>query len=151
MGYAPTVYPSLVNINCLTAPVAAVGVWTPTFTTNQAWGAGINQSDGVQNDAASWDALLGPGTWTLQLGYRADTSGIYTITIDGASLTSLGGSADTIDGYAAAPTATVTAITGIVLPGPAKVRRIKLLMATKNASSASYIAKPCFISLTRTA
>lgn len=96
-------------------------------------------SSGTQNDEINFDLAVPAGTWTLELMHtRVAAFGIYTVTIDGAAPSTYGGSADTIDGYAASTTPNVrTTITGIVLSSSA-VRRVKLKMATKNASSTGY-------------
>ncbi len=110
-------------------------------------------NSGAQNDEVVFSVVIPGGTWTLELMYAQGANiGIYTITIDGASLTSLSGSADTIDGYAAGVTRNVTtAITGIVLAANTTARALKLKMATKNASSSNYYGQLQHIQLRRTA
>lgn len=150
-GFVGASTPSLVPVDLLASPIVSVGGgWTPVFTTNNAWGAAINQAN-LQNDQGAWDVLLGPGTWRMELFHRADTNcPIYTITLDGAAPSTYGGSADTIDGYNAAATATRSAITGIVLPSVA-VRRLNFAAPTKNAASSAFVSKLCKAVFTKTA
>lgn len=133
------------------APIITIPVWTPPVA-NVNWpvtGSTVNSTDygnsripttspSIDN-SIEWDIVLGPGTYTFMLPNRSGANvGIYTITLNGLSLTSLSGSADNIDGYAASSVSQLSTITGIVIPYPGGVQRFKILMHTKNASSTGY-------------
>lgn len=126
---------------------APVGTWTPMFLTNAATGnfvGWVNQSDGTQNDAITFDCALGAGTYQFDLYHlQFGSRGIYTVKIDGATV-------GTIDGYTGGGiTPAVGSITGIVLA--AGTHTITLLMATKNASSSGFVGQVERFLLTRTA
>jgi hypothetical protein len=123
--------------------VATVGTWTPTYIANAAYYGWVNQSDGTQNDAISFDFACGAGTYQLDLYHVAFSSrGIYTVKIDGTTV-------GTVDGYAAGLTPEIGSITGIVLG--AGTHTVTLVMATKNASSSGFIGQAERVMLTRTA
>jgi hypothetical protein len=93
--------------------------------------------------------LLAAGTWTFALIYEKNTDqGIVTVQLstDGSTFVSVGqapysASGSTIDTYGASATygnrATLTGIT-IAATG---IYRLKLLLATKNASSSSFVGR----------
>lgn len=125
---------------------APVGTWTPMFLTNAQTGnfvGWVNQSDGAINDAISFDFAAGAGTYSLELFHLPFTNrGIYTVKAD---TTTIG----TVDGYATSLSPQRAVLTGIVLTAGQHV--ITLLMASKNASSSSYIGMVEHMTLTRTA
>ena len=126
------------------AQVATVGVWTPTYIANAVFYGWVNQSDGTQNDAISFDFACDAGTYQIDL-YHVEFSsrGIYTVKIDGVT-------AGTVDGYTAGGlTPAVGSITGIVIG--AGQHTVTLVMATKNASSSGFVAQAERILFTRTA
>lgn len=127
-------------------------VGASTYVFNAAFpGSQVRQIPNAQNNSISYDIALPAGTYKLEMiHYSNNNIGIYTITIDGASLTSMGGSADTIDGYAAAGAAALTAITGIVIPTLA-VRRWAFTMATKNGLSSAFFGQIHALIFTKTA
>lgn len=106
---------------------------------------GLKSSSGAQNDEINFDVVLAAGTWTFELIYRANTNGgIFTVQFNGSTV-------GTIDSYAGVQTENVRSqITGISVTSSGKVR-IKLLMATKNASSTNYQGPFQHIQLKRTA
>lgn len=106
---------------------------------------GYKLSTGAQNAEINWDVLLAAGTWTIELIYYAfSQKGIFTIQFDGVTK-------GTIDSYSASSQLNQRAsITSIVVPTTAKIR-LKLLMATKNASSSNYEGAVNHVQLRRTA
>lgn len=131
-------------------PVSVPPVGNANFAANAAFDAtypmGIYRaSTGVQNAEVSWEVSLSAGTWTFQLAHVLNANrGIYTVQIDGVTV-------GTIDGYTAsgAPV-TFSNITGISVASGG-VHTVRLLMATKNASSSAYYGTPSFLAFTRTA
>jgi hypothetical protein len=109
------------------------------------------QSDGTQNAYVTYNVVLGAGTWNLGLMYYGWAgSGIYTITLDGTPLASLGASSSTIDSYYSPATHGATQqITGIVVPTTGK-HVLTLTVASKNSSSSGYGAGIHHISFVRT-
>lgn len=106
---------------------------------------GYKSSTGAQNAEINFDLVLARGTWTIEL-LHAKTSnvGIYTIQLDGSTV-------GTIDGYDAGLFKnTLSSITGIAVLVSAKYR-LKLLMATKNASASAYYGFLHHVQLRRTA
>ena len=102
-------------------------------------------SSGAQNDEINWDRVLIAGTWTVELMYEKDPNmGIFSVQFDGVEK-------GTIDGYTAGTSFdNRSSVTGIVVATTGKVR-LKLKMATKNASSASYYGRIQHVQLRRTA
>jgi hypothetical protein len=136
-----------VDISAETEADAVIGTWTLShhgvgFANG---GTGIaNGGSGAQNDEINWDVVLEAGTWDLVLHHRKSSNvGIYTVSLGGVSV-------GTIDGYAAAGTAGKNTLSGITVATTGK-KRLKLKMATKNASSSGYVATIEVISLRRTA
>ena len=133
--------------------VGSVNDMTPTHVTipwsmppvaNTNWStytASLSQvaSSVAQNDEISWDVDLDAGIYDLAVVHRqSNNAGIYTVRIGGKLVaTTLGGSSDTIDGYAASTADLRSTITGIVIPTAGRYR-INFKMATKNASSSNY-------------
>lgn len=139
---APLLIPAVI-------PNATTGTWNVSFN-NGFYFTIRNVSDSAQGSAITFSAWLAAGTYTLGIfAFRGNDKGIYTITANGIALTSLGGSADTFDGYNAATGPTFDAITGLRLPD-GRVD-IKLAMLTKNALSTSYYGDISALLLTRTA
>lgn len=131
--------PWRVFVNLLAPPDSSVGFGTgPAVLANCYFGA-VRQSVGsAQNNEFTHNVTLAAGTWDLTwFGYANTNQGIVTLSLDGASLTSLGGSATTIDGYAGSAAAFTSTITGIVVPAGAK-RAFRGIIATKHASSSGY-------------
>ena len=105
---------------------------------------GYKLSTNVQNNEINFDITLSAGTWDLELLHvKASSVGIYTVTLDDIS-------AGTIDGYNGATQYNIrSSLTGIQIP-QTKVYRLKLKMATKNASSSGYQGLIQHIQLHRT-
>lgn len=87
-----------------------------------------------QNDEIVWNVYLDSVTWKFPLIYNSFASaGIATIQLDGSTV-------GTIDMYSAGTTRNVySEITGIAVATPG-VKAMKVLLATKNASSTRYDA-----------
>jgi hypothetical protein len=103
-------------------------------------------STGAQNAEIYWDLLLSAGTWTFSLVHNKNTDqGIYSVQLDAVEV-------GTIDAYNAGGSTNnnISAVTGIVVASTG-VKRVKLKMATKNASSSNYYGTFQFLSLHRTA
>lgn len=129
------------------AVTAPVGTWTPVYLmtsdTGGVWSGWLNESDGSQNDAISFDFACGAGTYSIELRHLAFANrGIYTIEIDASSI-------GTIDGYAASLTAGRSILTGVTISAGAHV--ITLAMLTQNASATGYYGLVERLVLTRTA
>lgn len=96
----------------------------------------------IQNTYAEWEVLLAAGTYTLTMAHRQGPDrGIYTVSIDGVDI-------GTVDGYAAAGANSIATITGLAIA--AGRRKVRLTMATKNASSTGYTGYFNGIALGRT-
>ena len=108
-------------------------------------GMGYLEGNQTQNAYVEWDVWLDAGTWKYAhtaLDYT--DSGIYTVQLDGVTV-------GTIDGYNAVLTRNVyKEITGIAV-ATSKVYTLKILMATKNASSSNYGPRLSSIALIKTA
>lgn len=100
-------------------------------------------SSGGQNAAVAWDVLMDAGTWTIGLTHQAGTSrGIYSVRIDGTQV-------GLIDGYGASEYNATGSVTGVAV-ATAGIKRLSLVMATKNASSSDYFGTISHISAIRT-
>lgn len=120
-------------------------IWAALANTNWAsiQAEGQRVSSGAQNASVTFGVAVEAGTYTFHLAHQVVSNrGIYTVELssnDGGafvSLTSLGGSTNTVDGYSASAARTLSSITGIALT--AGRWQVRLTMATKNASSSSY-------------
>jgi len=114
----------------LGAPKSTVGVWASDLTLAQP----IILSDGVQGSAVSYDFTVAKGTYTLDILHNTFTSrGIYTVAIDGTTIT-------TIDGYynpSGGPALFVdTAVANLFLDAGNHV--LSFTMGAKNASASAY-------------
>lgn len=103
------------------------------------------ESNGTQNAERYWDVVLAAGTWDVMLIYVKGTDrGIYSVQFDGVEK-------GTVDGYNGSTTYNNrTSVTGITVATSAKIR-LKLKMATKNASSSNYYGDIIHVQLRRTA
>lgn len=118
------------------------GVWTVTPDATKIFGGSI-LSNGTQDEYAEWDVAVVPGTYVLKLLHdRATNRGIYTVTLDGASL-------GTIDGYNASPDLAVSALSSFTVSTTGIVP-VRFAMATRNASSSNFFASISGFTLTRT-
>lgn len=139
--------PWLVDIiGAASEPSATVGTWAIALWSDATYpfgGTGIQSVTGAQNDSITWTFAASAGLWTISLLTRRSTNvGIYNVQVDGVSI-------GTYDGYAAASYGKAT-FAGVALT--AGVHTIKLLMATKNASSSGtgYNANVFGLNLRRT-
>jgi hypothetical protein len=127
-------------------PIATVGNWSVAVNTSVVFNI---RTDGavshVVGDSIEWEADFSAGTWTFELRFLAISSGgIATLSIGG---TSVGG----FDTYAATSTNNTTAqITGVTI-GTTGSKRVKLTMATKNASSSGFRCYMTYLAAQRTA
>jgi hypothetical protein len=129
-------------------PLATVGSWTNVSIS--CFGGGYVQSSGAQNDSIDLVTMLAAGTWSLEVMYRGSTNtGIITAQLDdgAGSFTTLG----TIDTYLATLTNNSRATLAGIAVGTTVKRTLRLLMATKNASSTNYFAQIQWVTLKRTA
>lgn len=140
----PLEYPWLIDIDPLPTAIAQTNWDTLSHDTLSTY-AGYKTSSGAQNAEINWDVLLAAGTWTVELIYvKSSTAGIISVQFDAVEK-------GTVDSYNASTVYDNRAsITGVVIAATAKVR-LKLKMATKNASSSSYIGFIAHVQLRRTA
>ncbi len=127
--------------------IATVGTWTPTYLrtsdTGSQYSGWVNLSGGAQNDSITFDFAAAAGTCTIELFHLPFTNrGIYTVQIDAVSV-------GTIDGYSATLAATRGLLTGIAVT--TGQHTLTILMATKNASSSSFVGIIDHLVLTQTA
>lgn len=136
--------PWVVDVDVFPAAISNTNWDTITLATVYLYGAG-KLSSGAQNDEIAWDIVLAAGTWTLELIHTKNTNlGIYTVSLDGTTI-------GTIDGYnGSAANNSRGSITGIAVAASGKTR-LKLKMATKNASSSSYFGLIHALQMRRTA
>lgn len=148
--------PDLVDINVFPAAVSQTN-WDSLNVIVGTMGAS-KASTGAQNAEINWDVVLAAGTWKLSLIIRnANDQGIYTVQLstDGSIFTSVGSSpynasASTIDAYTVGATYdNRPSLTSITIATTGRYR-LKLLMATKNASSSGYAAQVQHVQLLRT-
>jgi hypothetical protein len=101
-------------------------------------------STGDVNASLSWPVTLVAGTYTFSLAHnKGSDRGIYSVQLDSVE-------AGTIDGYNASALFAVGSVAGIVVAATAKII-ISLVMATKHASSSSYMGNVLAARLLRTA
>ena len=146
------------NLRDLTAPPSLldIDVFLPA-TANTNWStitldspsnthlySGHKNSGGSQNDAINWDVILPAGTWRVDLLHTKGTDrGVYSVRFDGVEK-------GTIDGYnASAQYNQASSVTGITVASSGKVT-VALVMATKHASSSSYVGAIQGLRLRRT-
>ena len=134
--------PWLIEIVPFMTPIATVGFVNDLYS-GMAFNA-AKRSGGLVNEEIEFDVVLSAGTWTISLlNSVGPDRGIATIYLDGVSV-------GTADLYAAAGANSVNSVTGVVVATSGK-KRLKIKMATKNASSTAYYAFLNLISLRRTA
>lgn len=141
--YVDALLPWLIDINPLHEPHERTGWGTLLVNTSSL--ANGYRSGAVQNDLLGWDVVLAGGTWTVELLYaKASTQGIVTLSIDGTDI-------GTIDTYAASTQHNqLSSVSGVSVTTPGK-KRLRLKMATKNASSSGYDQRLIHVQLRRTA
>lgn len=139
--------PSLVQVDPRLAKgdaVSKTGTWAiATDSNNNA--IYLFNSTAAQNDAIGFPVLLAAGTWTLTLlVVTANNAGILTAQIDGSSV-------GTLDAYASSTSPGVVLTLAGISVATSTVHALKLLIATKNASSSGYRANVAAIQLRKTA
>lgn len=142
-GPVNNLLPWLIDIDVYMTALQKTNWDTNTAVANTIRGY-TKDSSGAQNDAIGFDVVLGAGVWTFELMHRTSTDrGIYTVALTQGAL-------GTIDGYTLGSASNVrSTITGINVREPIK-QRLTLTMATKNASSSSYIGSIQAIQFRRT-
>ncbi len=104
----------------------------------------LYNSSTAQNDYVTWDIVLSAGTWNATFFVRkSSNTGIITLELDGVSK-------GTVDTYSASIAYGKVSITGFTVSATGKTV-LKVLAATKNASSSGYLLELFGISLRRTA
>jgi hypothetical protein len=128
---------------------AFVGTVTPNFDSLCFYG-GYLQSGGTQNEQFDWPVMLAAGTWTIVLMCTQSSSGgIATLRLDdGAGNFSTVGTADLYNAGLARNVG--FSFTGVSVAATGK-KTLRVLMATKNASSSNYYLFLQHIALLRTA
>lgn len=122
------------------------GFYKPGSTANSGGAQTLaNAGSNAQNDACSWDIVLGAGTWDFYAFVRKSTNtAIITLLLDGVSK-------GTVDTYAAAAAAARVSITGWTTTTTGK-QRLQVKAATRNASnSTGWVLNFASIYLHRTA
>ena len=141
---SPYCFPSHIDIDVFMTAVSHVNWNTIWMDGGNVHGA-QKESSGAQNDEINFDVLLGAGDWTFELMHNRWTSrGIYTVSLSIAG-TTLG----TIDGYNGSSSYNTKSTLTFTLTEN-RQERLKLKMATKNASSGSYQGSINHIQLRRT-
>lgn len=137
--------PWLISVDVFQTPISHTNWNTNTATASASAYGFYRASSGAQNDEINYDVVLATGTWTVELVYVKDPSGgIFSVQFDSVEK-------GTIDSWAASDSVNNRAsVTGIAVPNTALIR-LKLKMATKNASSAGYAGLLHHIQLRRTA
>lgn len=106
----------------------------------------LRYSDATQNASITYQFVGDAGMYSIALDYRKQTNGgIYDLYIDG----SLQGSGAQWDGYASANTDSFDQIDNFFI-GTGGLHSVKLVMATKNASSTAYSGSIRGVYITRT-
>jgi hypothetical protein len=135
-----------VPVDVFMTPINHVGFPNSNYTMDfDLLYAAKRYSSGAQNDYIEWDISLAAGTWTFELiGLINTASGIVNVQLDGSSV-------GTIDMYNSAEIKVYgQRVAGISVSASGK-KRLKLLMATKNASSTNYYLQLEHIQFKRTA
>jgi hypothetical protein len=132
------------DINVFMTPISHVN-WSTNDVNSSMIRNGRKRSSGTQNDEINFDVTLGAGTWDIEILHNTGTNlGIYSVQLDSVEV-------GTIDGYSGASVYNVrSSVTGVSVATAGK-KRLKLKMATKNASSSSYYGSISHIQLRRTA
>lgn len=142
--FLDTFMPWLINVSVDMTAISHVNWDTNTVQLGSVYRL-LKSSSGAQNDEINFDVSLAAGTWTFELIHAKGTNyGIITIQLDGSTI-------GTIDSYAASASINDrTQITGVAVVNSGK-KRLKLLMATKNASSTNYVGAIHHLQFKRTA
>lgn len=133
-------------------PVVA-NSWANVQQSSLSFSGAINSSAGTVGASVAWEVGLRGGTWRVDLcHFRGPDRGIYTVEL--ATLSETGAVSaytvlTTIDGYAAAEDHVRSSVTGLSVPASGR-KRLRLRMASKNASSSAYLGAFEHLALTRT-
>jgi hypothetical protein len=136
--------PWLRDVNVFMTPISHTN-WNINDVVTSMIRNGRKRSSGAQNDEINFDVTLAAGTWTIEILHNTSTDlGIYSVQLDGVEV-------GIIDGYAGTGAYNVRgSVTGVSVSSAGK-KRLKLKMATKNASSSNYYGSISHIQLRRTA
>lgn len=141
------------DIDVFGPPSDSVGTWSLSANTSFIrngirWNGGGAVAN--QNDYLEWNVTLDAGTWDLSALYSKNVNGgIATFKLDdgAGTFTTLG----TIDMYSDPATDnSVESFTGISVGSDGR-RTLRMIMASKNASSSDYVARIQGLTLQRTA
>lgn len=133
-------------------PVVA-NSWANVQQSSLSFSGAINSSAGTVGASVAWEVGLRGGTWRVDMcHFRGPDRGIYTVEL--ATLSETGAvsaytALTTIDGYAAAEDHVRSSVTGLSVPASGR-KRLRLRMASKSASSSSYLGAFEHLALTRT-
>jgi hypothetical protein len=140
-GYEPWT----VDVDMFMTPVSKIAAnWSIAQNSGMFYGGIADTFPATINDELNWDIILSAGIWTIEALYFSNpANGIITFQLDGVT-------AGTLDTYSAGNVSNVRgSVTGITVATGGK-KRLKALMATKNASSSSYRFEMQHIQLRRT-
>lgn len=135
--------PWLIDINPMAAAAVSAVTWSTKTVDTAQLGNGYLQAS-VQNAELNFDVVLAAGTWDIRiLSLTNNLSGIYTVQLDGVTV-------GTIDHYSASVVRNIWGAVNSVAVATSGKKRLKFLMATKNASSTDYRGYLTAIQLQRT-
>ncbi len=134
--------PWRIDVDVFMTAVSQVSFDTITLTGSQAYNG--RKQGSVQNCEIGFDVLLAAGTWTYEhLVQTGNSNGIVTLQLNGATV-------GTLDTYTAGGAFNVRQnVAGIAVASPGRAR-LRLLMASKNGSSAGYELDVSHVTLRRT-
>jgi hypothetical protein len=138
-------YPWLLTVHPFGTPISHVNWGTISAIDNRFLHNYTMESSGAQNDEINFDLIIAAGTWTFELIHQKSSArGICTLSLDGTSI-------GTIDMYnGTSVLSTRSSVTGVSVATTGK-KRLRLKMATKNASASSYYGDVQLLVCTRTA
>ena len=138
-------YPWLIHINPLDAAHSNTNFSTNSSAESNSYIGRDIAASGAQNAERAWYVVLAQGTWAITVIHTKDLDhGIYSVQIDTVEV-------GTVDGYnGSAQTNQYGTVAGVTVASTGK-KELKLKLATKNASSASYGADLQHVTLLRTA
>lgn len=136
-------FPWVVNIDSYDISHGNSGWASRFFDANAVYGSFL-RSNTAQNDAVWWYVPLAAGTYSFTLVYiRGTSTGIYSVRIDSVEV-------GTVDSYGTAQYNTVGTVTGVSVATTGR-KEIRLVMASKNASSSGYRGDLQHLTILRTA
>lgn len=144
--------PHAVEIHPNRFPAENTG-WNNTQANSASFSGATNSSGGAVDALIGWDVQMRRGTWRIDLCHFSGTNrGIYTVEIANVTEGGTVGSFTTltaIDGYEAAGTHKRSSVLGLAIATSGR-KRLRLRMATKNASSSSFIGSFEHLAMIRT-